>query len=70
MWVWYASSGERRGRGRRTEQVMLQEWSVRGERKRNPVGVGEKERGEKEAEMKKRKLEKLICIQDQLIDEK
>ena len=49
---------------------MLKEWSVRGERKRNPVGVGEKERGEKEAEMKKRKLEKLICIQDQLIDEK
>ena len=49
---------------------MLKEWSVRGERKRNLVGVGEKERGEKEAEMKKRKLEKLICIQDQLIDEK
>ena len=51
---------------------MLKEWSVRGERKRNPVGVGEKERGEREreAEMKKRKWEKLICIQDQLIDEK
>ena len=49
---------------------MLKEWSVRGERKRNPVEVGEKERGEKEAEMKKRKWEKLICIQDQLIDEK
>ena len=27
---------------------MLKEWSVRGERKRNPVGVGEKERGERE----------------------
>ena len=38
---------------------MLKEWSVRGERKRNPVGVGEKERGERETEMKKRKWEKL-----------